>query len=248
MNYQTFIGFILALAISFSSLQALADDQCVLDMRVPSSWTDSNVLEGNWGGFLSNNSCALAFERYLYALAKNANTTGQIFLSTTEQKHCLSAMNMTEKDVFSCGIEKLTSGRGGCSDYSVKDVVNEQGTALQNLDEGCNSSGSKGKSDEECNSCLGRWEQIGRSANTSNGSNREEAGICRFSVLVSLTSRGISDMGWIDSIYTCLRNGIPLGKLQSFCNFSSQAYWYMIEFFPIFCSWWSKTWKKDYLN
>lgn len=221
MNYQTFIGFSLAFAISFSSLQALADDQCVLDMRVPSSLTDSNVFEGNWGGFLSNNSCALAFERYLYALAKNANTTGQIFLSTTEQKQCLNAMNMTEEVVFSCGIERLTSGRGGCSDYSVKNVVNEQGVALQNLDEGCKSSGSKGKSDEECNSCLGRWEQIGRSSNTRN---REEAGICRFSVLVSLTSRRISDMGWIDSIYTCLRNGIPLGELQNFCKFFSQAY------------------------
>ncbi|KAL1565646.1 putative serine/threonine-protein kinase PBL23 isoform X1 [Salvia divinorum] len=173
----------------------LADEkQCVLDMKTPSSWNDSRVVGGNWGGFVNNNTCAQALETYLYALAKNANKTGEIFLNITQQKACLSSTNMTEKGVFTCGIERLISGRGGCSDYSVEDVVNEQATQLQNLNQGCN---------EECSSCLKRWEQMDFSI-------EEEADICRFSVLVSLTSRRASDMEWIDSIYTCLGDGIPL--------------------------------------
>lgn len=220
MSYRTrpaFIGCILALSISFhfSFLQALADE-CVLDMRIPSSWNDSKGVEQNWDGFLNNNSCRLPFERYLYALAKKANKTGEIFLNITEQNDCLSTINTTEKDVFSCGIERLTSGKGDCSDYSVTDVINELGDALQNLDEDCKNLGSNSESDKDCNSCLGRWKQMAGSANTSNGLIREEVDICRFSVLVSLTSRRINDMGWIDSIYTCLGNGIPIGNLQNF--------------------------------
>ncbi|KAH6815610.1 hypothetical protein C2S51_020430, partial [Perilla frutescens var. frutescens] len=185
------------------SLQALADDdECVVDMskNIPSSWKDARAVEGNWGGFLMNNSCALAFERYLYALAEKANKTGEIFMSMREQKDCLNAINMSERDVLRCGIDRLTSGRGGCSDYSVKDVVNEQRSGSLDLDEGCKNS--------ECNSCLGRWEEVGRSANASN---REEGDVCRFSLLVAETSRRMSEMGWIDSIYTCLGNGIPQG-------------------------------------
>lgn len=167
---------------------ALADEnQCVVDMKTPSSWNDSR---GNWGGFVNNSTCAQALETYLYASAKNANKTGEIFLNTTQQKACVSSTNM-------CGIERLTSGRGGCSDYSVEDVVNEQATQLQNLDQGCN---------EACSSCLKRWEQM-------DFSTEEEADICRFSVLVSVISRRLSDMEWIDSIITCLGDGIPLGKL-----------------------------------
>ncbi|XP_057774610.1 putative L-type lectin-domain containing receptor kinase V.2 [Salvia miltiorrhiza] len=204
MNHQIFIGLIfIASSINLHLMhQAQADDknQCVVDMKSPSSWNDSRVVGGKWGGFLSNNTCSQTLEKYLYALAKNANKTGEIFLNITQQKGCF-----TEKDVSSCGIERLTSGRGGCSDYSVRDVINQQGTQLQNLDEGCKSSGS----DEECSSCLKRWEQMANF--TSNGSNgEEEVDICRFSVLVTLTSRRISDMGWIDSIYTCLGDGIPL--------------------------------------
>ncbi|XP_042065704.1 probable receptor-like protein kinase At5g18500 [Salvia splendens] len=165
---------------------ALADEnQCVVDMKTPSSWNDSR---GNWGGFVNNNTCAQALETYLYASAKNANKTGEIFLNITQQKACLSSANI-------CGIERLTSGRGGCSDYSVEDVVNEQATQLQSLDQGCN---------EACSSCLKRWEQMDFSI-------EEEADICRFSVLVSVISRRLSDMEWIDSIFTCLGDGIPLG-------------------------------------
>ncbi|KAG8366147.1 hypothetical protein BUALT_Bualt17G0045700 [Buddleja alternifolia] len=188
MNYLA-IYFI----FHFTFLQALAQ-KCVLDMNVPSSWNQSNGVEGNWGGFLTNNSCRSPFERYLYSLSKKANKTGEIFLNITEQKYCTSS----DKYVLSCGIERLSSGNGGCSDYSVTNVVNKLGSSLENLDENCKNLGSNSEDDhEECNSCLGRWEKI-------------HDDVCRFSVLVSLTSRRIYDVEWIKSMYTCLGNGIPV--------------------------------------
>ncbi|KAL0385564.1 UNVERIFIED_CONTAM: putative receptor-like protein kinase [Sesamum radiatum] len=201
----------LALSISYryTFLQAAADE-CVLDMRTPLSWNESNVVGGNWGGFLSSNSCGSPFELYLYALAKKANVTGEIFLNVTEQKACLSTLNTAEKDVFSCGIGRLTSGAGGCSDYSVMDVVSKLGNELRTLDENCNNLGSKSESDEECSSCLRRWEKMAGSGNSSNGLIREEADVCSFSVLVSLTSRRVNEIGWIKSIYTCLGNEGPI--------------------------------------
>ncbi|XP_020551998.1 proline-rich receptor-like protein kinase PERK3 isoform X2 [Sesamum indicum] len=214
MNYGTvtaFIRYMLALSISFrySFLQAAADE-CVLDMRTPLSWNESNVVGGNWGGFLSNNSCGSPFEQYLYAMAKKANVTGEIFLNVTEQKACLSTVNTAEKDVFSCGMGRLTSGAGGCSDYSVIDVISKLGNELQTLDGNCKNLDSKRESDEECSSCLRRWEEMAGSGNSSNGLIREEADVCRFSVLVSLTSRRVNEIGWIKSIYTCLGNGRPI--------------------------------------
>ncbi|KAL0336162.1 UNVERIFIED_CONTAM: putative receptor-like protein kinase [Sesamum radiatum] len=214
MNYGTvtaFMRYMLALSISFrySYLQAAADE-CVLDMRTPLSWNESNVVGGNWGGFLTNNSCGSPFERYLYALAKKANVTGEIFLNVTEQKACLSTLNTAEKDVFSCGIGRLTSGAGGCSDYTAIDVVSKLGNELRTLDENCNNLGLKSESDEECSSCLRSWEEMAGSGNSSNGLIRKEDDVCRFSVLVLLTSRRVNEIGWIKSIYTCLGNGDPI--------------------------------------
>lgn len=210
--FRIFSGFIVAILASNSHFIHASDDKCVLDMEIPSPWNDSSSMEGSWGGFLKSKSCARALERYLYALAKNANETGgEIFLNATDQESCFNAVNITDEYVLSCGIERLSSGRGGCSNYSIEDVVNEEKTQLQKLDEGCKNSS------EECSSCLKRWEEINTSAhNTSNGSNREDVDVCRFSILVSLTSRRISDMGWIDSVYTCLRDGVPLGKVSDF--------------------------------
>ncbi|KAK4402804.1 putative receptor-like protein kinase [Sesamum angolense] len=214
MNYGTvtaFMRYMLALSISFrySFLHAAADE-CVLDMRTPLSWNESNVVGGNWGGFLSNNSCGSPFERYLYALAKKTNVTGAIFLNVTEQKACLSTLNTAEKDVFSCGIGRLTSGAAGCSDYAAIDIVSKLGTELRTLDENCNNLGLKSESDEECSSCLRSWEEMAGSGNSSNGLIRKEDDVCRFSVLVLLTSRRVNEIGWIKSIYTCLGNGDPI--------------------------------------
>ncbi|KAK6160186.1 hypothetical protein DH2020_003567 [Rehmannia glutinosa] len=212
MNYRmpyVLFRYILALSIVFRFIfQQVLADECVLDMEIPSSWNDLRRVGENWGGFLNNNSCELPFERYLYALAKRANKTGEIFLNTTAQKICLSTLNTTKKDDFGCGIERLTSGTGGCSDYSVENVVTDQlRSAFHNLDEDCRNLGSNFESDEECSSCLERWKQMSAgSANTS----REEIDVCRFSVLISLTSQRINETGWIESIYTCLGSGISL--------------------------------------
>lgn len=186
------IRYILTASITFcfSFLQSLADE-CSLDMSTPSSWNNSEDAESNWGGFLKKSSCVVPFEQYLYALAKRSNTTsGQIFLNITEQNYCLKTLNT------SCGIERLTSGTGGCSDYSVTDVAIKLGNESQKLDQNCKNQG--------CSSCLETWDRI-----TGEG----EDDICRFSVLVALTSRRINDTGWIQSIYTCLGNGSPIGKL-----------------------------------
>ncbi|KAL7133058.1 hypothetical protein ABFS83_12G116100 [Erythranthe nasuta] len=195
MNHRCYIRYILALSIvsRFSFLQALADN-CLLDTEIPLSWNSS---EGNWGGFLSSKSCGIPFERYLYSLAKKADASGEIFPNITQQKYCLSRLNITEKDAFICGIEKLTSGNGGCSDYSVKDVAVEQENGLRKIDQSCKNLGSE--SDEGCNSCFGVWEKMAGEGDT-----------CRFSVLVLLTSRRINETGWIESIYTCLGNGTPI--------------------------------------
>ncbi|EYU31276.1 hypothetical protein MIMGU_mgv1a018318mg, partial [Erythranthe guttata] len=171
MNRRYYVRYILALSIvfRFSFLQTLADN-CLLDTEIPLFWNGS---EGNWGGYLSSKRCGIPFERYLYSLAKKTNTSGEIFPNITQQKYCLSRLNTSEKDAFICGIEKLTSGNGGCSDYSVKDVAVEQENGLRKLDQSCKN--LRSESDEGCNSCLGVWEQMAGEGDT-----------CRFSVLVLL--------------------------------------------------------------
>lgn len=200
------VQIILLLSIIFQLIfEQAASDECVLDLsNIPSSLNDSN---GNWDGFLNKSSCAQPFEQYLFGLAKKSNKTGEIFLNIKEQKDC-----STKNDVFTCGLNRLTSGNGGCSDYTVNDVVSEQGNALRSLDEGCRNLGLTGEpADQECISCLRRWKwMVGWSSN--NASIKEEVDICKFSVLVSLTSRRISDLAWMNSIYKCLGNGTPIGK------------------------------------
>ncbi|KAK4488838.1 hypothetical protein RD792_004628, partial [Penstemon davidsonii] len=167
--------------------------ECVLDSKIPSSWNISNEV--------GVNICGISFERYLYALGTRANKTGEIFLNITEQNDCLNTKNT------SCGIERLTSGNGGCSDYSVTDVINNLGIAFKNLEENCKNLGLNINSDKEyCSSCLGTWDQMNGSYYTG----EKESDVCRFSVLISLTSQRINDVGWIQSIYSCLGNGKPI--------------------------------------
>lgn len=70
----------------------------------------------------------------MYSLGQRGNQTRLIFLNTTEQNYCLDTLKSEEKDVFICGIERLTSGLyGGCSAYSMIDVVNKLGSRLKSL-------------------------------------------------------------------------------------------------------------------
>ncbi|XP_062118558.1 F-box/LRR-repeat protein 4-like [Humulus lupulus] len=60
-------------------------------------------------------------------LSQRANQTGKLFLNSTEQGSCLVLLTRFRGNISGCGIEKLVSGNGGCSDYSLDDVTNKLG-------------------------------------------------------------------------------------------------------------------------
>lgn len=95
------------------------------------------------------------------------------------------------------GIEKLTSGAGGCSDFSVADVTNRFGHELESLKQKCGISDLNGRS---CGSCVKSWDDI----KEQKPYEYAQPDICRFAVLVSLTSTATDDLAWILNIYTCL--------------------------------------------
>ncbi|CAL1357995.1 unnamed protein product [Linum trigynum] len=167
---------------------------CILNFPFPSSPNFQLTCgHGNWGGFL-NNCCGSAFPGYLYALGKRANQTdgSSVFLNSSQQTSCLSELSRHELDSLSCGIEKLTAGGGGCSDYSVADVEANLGSELRNLEQGCwfREGGSS-----SCGSCVRIWRGIGGGSGSD---------VCRFAVLVSMTSRRIDDEIGVEKVYSCL--------------------------------------------
>ncbi|XP_048427659.1 uncharacterized protein LOC108867672 [Pyrus x bretschneideri] len=201
--------FLSALNFSFSQTP---DIKCVLDVQDSSEWRSTSCEEGNWGGFISN-CCGAAFDDYLYALGHRANRTEhrasrtvQLFLNSTEQTNCLISMKDIKDGVLSCGIDKLTSGAGGCSDYTKVDVFDNLGNTLENLDEDCKllGMGEKSEQDQACSACLRRWEEIVASSENESSSSKLEADICGFAVLVTLTSRRIDDKNWVSALYECL--------------------------------------------
>ncbi|GMP82817.1 hypothetical protein CsSME_00036962 [Camellia sinensis var. sinensis] len=128
-------------------------------------------------------------------------------------------MKSVEGDVLNCGIEKLSSGAGGCSDYSVPDVVNNLGNRLTTFDEDCKNLGLDNQSDKPCSTCLRSWEEMGVSSNNSRDPVVVEADICRFAVLVSLTSSRIGNEKWIQAVYKCLgEKSLPIGNPVSSAN------------------------------
>ncbi|KAK8470776.1 hypothetical protein PHAVU_003G052300 [Phaseolus vulgaris] len=101
---------------------------------------------------------------------------------------------------FTCyGIEKLTSGTGGCSDYTITDVINQLGDKLRRLEEECMPLSTNGRPNETCTKCLKAWEDT-RGPESANISSY----LCRFAVLVSLTSTRIFDKESILEVYKCL--------------------------------------------
>ncbi|KAK3041782.1 hypothetical protein RJ639_000298, partial [Escallonia herrerae] len=192
---------------------------CVLDIQSSQSGNNSSCESGNWDGFLDNDCCGSAFNGYLHALGQRANETGEIFLNSTEQKVCLNSMKSNNGYILSCGIEKLTSGAGSCSDYSIKDVTNKLGYQLRSLGEDCKVLGSDGKSSKGWTACSRGWEKMGGPSNTTNDAMKVESDVCRFAVLVSLTSKRIYDEEWLQAIYKCLGdNSLPLSGHT--CTFS----------------------------
>ncbi|KAG2707523.1 hypothetical protein I3760_05G151100 [Carya illinoinensis] len=157
----------------------------------------------NWGGFI-NNSCGAVFDEYLHALGRLANQTGQIYLNFTEQGNCLGSMKGIDANITGCGIEKLTSGAGGCSDYEVKDVNIKLQNRLKILGEGCEGLDLDGKSGQACSECFRRWKEIGSASDNGRESMKVDADVCRFEVLVTLTSSRIDDEKWVKATYDCL--------------------------------------------
>ncbi|VVA17681.1 PREDICTED: probable [Prunus dulcis] len=201
---QNVIVFILITTICHAAFQPSASD-CSLHFDFPSP--NSTCEEGDWGGFLRKNCCASAFNDYLYALGQRANQTGKIYLNSAEQGSCLASMKDLQKNVFGCGIEKLTSGAGGCSDFSVADVTNRLGDRLKSLEGNCKfQSSDDGKNEQLCGSCVKSWEDIGALPSTSSDpqSIEVETNVCRFAVLVSYTSIKLENKAHLLAVYTCL--------------------------------------------
>ncbi|KAL0014278.1 hypothetical protein SO802_001347 [Lithocarpus litseifolius] len=134
-----------------------------------------------------------------------ANQTGQIYINSSEQINCLDSMKSVQGDIFGCGIEKLTRGAGGCSDFSVEDVTSRMGDDLRRLNENCELVNSDGEFEQSCSSCGRTWENISGSDSTSTyADSKNEADICRFAVLVSLTASGLEDENHVLALYRCL--------------------------------------------
>ncbi|KAJ9564106.1 hypothetical protein OSB04_000072 [Centaurea solstitialis] len=177
--------------------------QCPLHFENLTTSQNFTCEEGTWNDFLSDKCCKGPFNVYLDALALRANQTGEIYLNSTEQTSCLTQMNDTVTDVFSCGIDKLTNGVNGCSDFSVQDVLTELGTEVDGLLAGCRllgyGGGGGGDWGRSCGNCVRRWNEI-KGITSRDG----DADLCRFAVLTSLTGSRIDDYVWMQNIHKCL--------------------------------------------
>ncbi|KAL8218926.1 hypothetical protein R6Q57_022299 [Mikania cordata] len=171
----------------------LATDECVLNIQ-PSSSCES----ANWDGFLGYECCESAIEEYLSALAIHANQTGSVFLNSSQQQSCRPLLEGSNgRNLLSCGVEKLVTGSGSCSDFSLTDVANKLESWLTGLEQDCELLESR----NTCSSCYERWQKIG--AMTVNSS-VEETEICRFAVLVLMVTRKITDQKLVQAVYQCL--------------------------------------------
>lgn len=121
--------------VNFVLSQTSVSNNCILNIQFSSSSSNSSNCEAsNWGGFI-NSCCGAVFDEYLHGLGRLANQTGQIYLNLTEQRNCLTSMKSVDENISACGIEKFTSGAGGCSDYTVTDVFGKLGNRLKILGE-----------------------------------------------------------------------------------------------------------------
>ncbi|KAM7509929.1 hypothetical protein LguiB_008804 [Lonicera macranthoides] len=193
--------FILITIVKPADSQPSDTDICTLNIG---SLYNSTCEEGSWGGFLNNDCCGAPFNGYLYALALRANQTGQIYLNPTEQRVCLAVIKNSGQDISGCGIEKLTSGGGDCSDLSVNDVTGTFGDKVKGLKGSCEFRGSVGEWNQSCGSCVRRWEEMKGLHSKNSESTDIESDICRFAVLVSLMSTQIEDVVWVREIFRCL--------------------------------------------
>ncbi|KAI4350742.1 hypothetical protein L6164_005163 [Bauhinia variegata] len=206
-----FVAECLLLAVGIISLftnevSAASNNGCSLIVPLSPLLNDSSCKGGDWGGFLNNICCGEAFNAYIYALALRANQTENIFLDSSQQRDCLLTMKSYKDDVFGCGIEKLTSGAGACSDFSVAQVKNILGEELGSLDERCSLEKLEKDWERTCASCYVAWKSIGATdcVNSNTEEGKTEADLCRIAVLVSLLSSRIQNDKYVHSIQRCL--------------------------------------------
>ncbi|KAJ8775334.1 hypothetical protein K2173_020338 [Erythroxylum novogranatense] len=204
---QINISIFLLLITVRSAVSRPPEITCGLGVHVGSAGTNSTCMEGNWGGFLEKNCCGSVFQSYLSTLGQRANRTGLIFLQASEQTSCLESIRIVEDDVFSCGIQKLTSGGGGCSDFSVADVTDKLGDELKSLNEHCDLAGSDAVWNDSCSSCVNSWRKIDATPVLSNSETPDiETDVCRFALLISLISTRIDDKPYVQRVYKCLKD------------------------------------------
>ncbi|KAL9458448.1 hypothetical protein AB3S75_007334 [Citrus x aurantiifolia] len=209
--YPQDLSFMFIFIIMITAVTELAHCQpspvdCSLHFQFSSLSNNSSCEGGDWGGFLPNKCCDSAFQKYLYALGQRANQTGNIYLNSSEQRSCLTSMKRLEEDAFACRIEKLTSGAGACSNYSVADVSKMLGNKLTKLNENCKLVSSDGEWDQICGVCVQSWEEIRgpHFASSKADSIDIESDVCRFAVMVSLISSRIGDEKYAQNVFTCL--------------------------------------------
>ncbi|KAK4263243.1 hypothetical protein QN277_028681 [Acacia crassicarpa] len=197
-----FILFLLCITLDQACSQTSSASGCILDIQSSTSLNNrsSDCESHSWGGFI-NSCCALDFNGYLYALGMHANLSGKIYLNSSDQETCLASMN-----IEGCGVEKLSTAAGGCSEFSIIDVRDKLGDNLRRLDEDCMPLSKNGRENETCTACLSRWEEIGAmsDAKMESGSADFDANLCRFAVLISLTSIRLYDRVSIQAVYECL--------------------------------------------
>ncbi|KAB2090882.1 hypothetical protein ES319_A03G152800v1 [Gossypium barbadense] len=223
--------FVLFATLDFAfSLDSVGN--CILDIKNPSSTKEPNCELGNWGGFIDSSCCGGAFEQYLLALGRRASLTKAIYLNSTQQSNCLSAMASFEKDVYGCGIQKLTSGASSCSDYTVTNVINKLGDRFQNFQEDCKVLRTGRGVEHLCNSCLRRWEEInGSSDYKQHPASDDDDDICRFAALVSMISNRVEDENWVYAVFQCLReSAFSLDEHEGTANdnIHKRGFWVLI--------------------
>ncbi|PHT33514.1 hypothetical protein CQW23_25314 [Capsicum baccatum] len=89
------------------------------------------------------------------------------------------------------------------------DVENKLGSRLKSLRDDCRLMDSGGGlKTKGCNKCLRTWREIAK-----NDMTKLEDDICRFSMLILLTSQRVSDESWVDKIFHYLGdNSLPLAS------------------------------------
>ena len=109
-------------------------------------------------------------------------------------------MKGIDRVVFSCGLEKLTSGGGGWSNYSIANVTIIQGNDLRKLGRDCEVLGSDNNANTACHACSNMLEEI----RVSTDNNKAEIDLCKFAALITLTSQMVDDIKWVQALYECL--------------------------------------------